>query len=196
MSEPVQPSPLDRLLTAIRAIIRAEFPQYTYAGLYSYTIQSINSGTGAIDAEPVDTTVPLPGLSNISLSPSLLGDLALATSGSTCLVEFVNADPTRPVVISIGATNFTGTVDASQQMNIGPSASTVNLGAAAMPVARISDTVAVYFPMGTSITIVGVALPPTPGAVSASLQFITDPISNTPLPCAGIIGSGSTVSFS
>ena len=42
---------------------------------------------------PTDTSIPLPGLSNISLSPSLFGDLALATSGTTCLVEFVNADP-------------------------------------------------------------------------------------------------------
>lgn len=195
MSEPVQPTALDRLLTAIRALIRAEFPQYTYAGLYSYTIQSINSGTGAIDCMPVDTTVPLPGLSNISLSPSLLGDLCLATAGSVCLVEFVNADPSRPVVVSIGATNFTGTVDASQSMAVGPSASTVNLGAAAMPIARVGDTVSVYFPMGTSITIVGTVLTP-PGAVMATLQFVTDPITNTPLPCAGIIGSGSTNAFS
>jgi hypothetical protein len=196
MSEPIFPSPLDRLMSAIRALIREEYPQYTYTGLYGYTIQSINSSTGTIDAQPTDTTIPLPGLSNIPLSPSLIGDMCLATSGSTCLVEFVNADPTRPVVVSIGATIFTGTIDASQAMTIGPSASTVNLGAAAMPISRISDTANVYFPMGTTITIVGVALPPTPGAVSASLQFITDPISNTPLACAGIIGSGSTVGFS
>ena len=63
-----------------------------------------------------------------------------------------------------------------------------------MPASRIGDTVSVYFPMGTTITIVGVALPPTPGAVSAS-SVHHRPCNEHPLACAGIIQSGSTVAF-
>ena len=195
MSEPVNPSPLDRLMSAIRALIRAEYPQYTYAGLYSYTIQNANSSTGAIDAQPVDTTIPLPGLSNVPLRPSLLGELAMATMGTTCLVEFVNADPTQPNVVSIGATNFTGTIDASTEVDVGPSASTVNLGAAQQPIARSTDTCAIYFPPGTTLTIAGVTIPPG-GVVAASVQLVTDPITMTPLSCVGLIGDCSTNVFS
>ena len=193
MSQPVQPTALDRLLTSIRNLIRGEFPQYTFAGLWEYSIQAVNS-TGTLDLQPTDTTISLPDLSNVGFSPSLLAESSMATMGSTCLVEFVNGDPTRPRVISIGATVFMGTIDASQTINVGPSASSVNLGAAQMPTARTTDTVSVYFPPGTTLTIVGVTIPPG-GVVSASVQFITDPISNTPLACVGLIGPGSTAVF-
>ena len=55
MSEPVQPTALDRLLTALRLLISAELPQLTYFGTYEYSIQS-NSGS-TVDIAPVDTTV-------------------------------------------------------------------------------------------------------------------------------------------
>lgn len=196
MSAVVQPTPLDRLLTALRNLIRQEFPQYTYAGVYQYTIQAINSGTGAIDAEPTDTTLSLPPVANVPLRSSILGETCLATMGSTCLVEFVNADPTKPNIISVGSTVFSGTMDATNVFNVGPSASSVNLGAAQLPVARSTDTVAVYFPPGASVTVVGITLVPPGGVVSATVQFITDPISNTPLAAIGVIGPASTTVFS
>src|SRR5208337_1995713 len=110
-------------------LIRAEFPQYTFCGVYGYTIQAINSGTGAIDCEPTDTTLSLPPLSNVPLRASILGETCLATMGSPCLVEFVNADPTKPNIISVGSTVFSGTMDATNVFNVGPSATSVSLGA-------------------------------------------------------------------
>ena len=195
MSAPVQPTALDRLLTALRNLIRAEFPQYTYSGCYEYSIQAVNSSTGAIDAQPTDGSISLPSLANVTMGPSILGEMAQATMGNTCLVEFINADPTKPRIIGLNPTNFNGTIDAATQVNVGPSASQVNLGAAQMPMARTTDTCSVYFPPGSSITIVGVTIPPG-GVISASVQFITDPISNTPLPCVGLIGPASTTVFS
>ena len=194
MTSPVQPTAQDRLFTAIRNLIRAEFPQYTYCGVYEYSIQAVNSGTGAVDCEPTDTTISLPNLSNVLFSPSLLAESCTATMGSTCLVEFVNSDPTRPRIVSVGPTVFMGTLDASQTMNIGPSAGSVNLGAAQMPTARTTDTVSVYFPPGTTLTIAGVAIPPALGVVTATLQFTLGP-GGPPLACVGLIGPASTAVF-
>jgi hypothetical protein len=195
MAEPVQPSNLDRLLTAVRNLIRAELPSYTYCGLYEYTIQAVNSGTGAVDLSPTDTTIPLPLLSAIPLKPSLLGEMVQATVGSLALVEFVNSDPTRPEVVSIGATIFEGTIDATQTLNIGPSGK-VNLGAAQSPVSRINDTCVIYFDASVPLVLTGVLTTPpaTPFGTFAGTMVI-GPSPGVPSPCTGIIGSGSTKVF-
>ena len=195
MSEPTQPTALDRLLTAIRNLIRAELPQYTYVGLYEYTIQAVNSATGAVDLAPTDTTIPLPLLSNIPLKASLLGEIVQATRGTLALVEFINADPTRPEVISIGATIFEGTIDASQTVNIGPSGK-VNLGFAQSPIARVNDTCVIYFDAATPLVLTGAVTTPPAVPFGALVGTITiGPMPGVPFPCTGIIGSGSSKSF-
>lgn len=197
MSEPVQPSPLDRLLTALRNLIRAELPQYTYCGLYEYTIQAVNPSSGAVDLAPTDTTIPLPLLSAIPLKTSLLGESVIATTGSLALVEFVNSDPTRPVVVSIGATIFMGTIDASQTVNVGPSGS-VNLGIAASPLSRINDTATIYFDVSVPLVLAGVVTTPPAvpfGAFAGTITIGPPTPPGVPFPCPAIIGSGSTKVF-
>ena len=122
MSEPVQPTALDRLLTAIRLIIRAELPQLTYFGTYEYSIQS-NSGS-TVDIAPVDTTVSLPSMNGVPLISSLQGQVVVPNTG-LCRVRFINGDPSQPIVVGIVSTPSSISIDATGQLSIGPSASKV-----------------------------------------------------------------------
>jgi hypothetical protein len=198
MSAVTAPTANDRLLAAIRSLIRAEFPTFDYLGVYEYSIQGVNPSDNSIDCSPTDTTIPLPTVSALPLKTSLVGESVEATVGTLCLVEFVNADPSRPVVVSIGATIFNGTIDASQQVNVAPSASSLGLGNASSPIARTSDACVIYFDVSTPLTLTGtVTTPPAVpfGALVGTLTVGPPTPPGVPFPCPGIIGSGSTKVF-
>jgi hypothetical protein len=88
----------DRLLDNFRRIIRAEQPTVTFVGLYLYAVQAVHGQT--VDALPVDTTIPLPGITNTLLWPSILGAQATPQVGSQCVVAFLNGNPARPIVFA------------------------------------------------------------------------------------------------
>lgn len=142
MSQAVAPTFADRLLASFRALVRAEFPQLTYVGVYEYTITG--SASSSIECRPTDTTIPLPALSKVTLLPSVLGESVAPPSSGSCLIAFVNADPTRPVCISITSPSKTATVDATQSMSIGPSASSVSIAGGAIPAARAGDMAGIF----------------------------------------------------
>jgi hypothetical protein len=207
MSKPIDPTPADRLLSSVRAIIRSVFPNYDFIGLYEYAIQGV-SASGIIDATPTDTTIPLPPLSGLTLRPSLVGENVVATVGTLCLVEFINADPSRPQVVSIGETIFEGTIDAIDTVNVGPSASSVELGVAASPVSRQGDAAVIYFDVATPLLITGTVYnapspsnptgaTTTPGMFVGTLTLESPPPAapGTPVPCPGIVTSSSTKVF-
>lgn len=179
---PVAPSASDRLLTAIRAIVRAEFPAFTFAGTYEYTVSGVN-GDGSINGVPTDPSITLPALNNIPLRPSTVGGTAKPTTGNKCLVRFVNQDPTRPIVVGNDALVNTVTIDASQTVNIGPSVSqAVVLAGGTAPAARLSDAVVVFF--GSSpITIAGLVTGAPPGALTGTLIITA--------PATGVITTGN-----
>lgn len=102
MSQPVAPTVSDRLLAAFRALIRAELPQLSFYGMYEYSIQAATSST--VDCSPTDTTISLPSLTKV---PTRFGFLSVSLSavdvGKKCLIMFINADPSRPVCVSVDA---------------------------------------------------------------------------------------------
>lgn len=108
MSAPVQPTVKDRLLTAFRALVRAEFPQYNYFGIYEYSVTAVNANPLAllvtlatsvvsIDATPVDTTIPLPSISNLIIKAIVK---TKPTVGDICHIMFANGDPSKPICVS------------------------------------------------------------------------------------------------
>lgn len=140
-------SALDRLIASIRAVIRAEVPALTFAGLYSYTVQTASGAT--VEAAPTDTTLGLPSISGLALSPSILGEtMASAAIGAVALVQFVNGDPARPVVVSLSLPSTNATIDATGTLALGPSAALVTLAGGTAPVARQGDAVTVYLDPG------------------------------------------------
>lgn len=97
MSATIKPTTADRMLAALRALIRAEFPRLAYLGLYEYVVQAADGLT--VDASPTDTTIPMPSITKIPIYTGLPGTLCTPAIGSKLVVCFLNGDPTRPTII-------------------------------------------------------------------------------------------------
>jgi hypothetical protein len=164
MSAVTPPTSLDRLLTAIRLIIRNEVPQNTYFGVYEYTIQNVTGQT--VDVRPTDTTLSLPSMNNLPIFPSVMAEAVTGLPvGSICLVRFVNADPSRPEVCSITSLSQTATIDATDTLTFGSTSTTVvAIGGGSAPVARQGEQVATVVPLP--------APPPTiSGIINGTIPF-------------------------
>lgn len=176
------PSASDRLLAALRSLVRAELPQLTFLGTYEFTIQGASGST--VDVSPTDTTISLPSFTGVPLRSSLLGQVVTAQAvGGLALLRFINGDPTRPVCMSITSIPETAVLDATGEMQIGPSASTVVLNGGSLPLARVGDSVTFFLPPGSLVTgtMTPISGPPVPftGTLTVVNGF------------SGIIGSGS-----
>lgn len=90
---------VERLRTDIRAMIRAEIASLSYGFVWEYTVSSSNATNGTVDATPSDARMP--PLTKVPLAPEL--GAAAPSAGSKCRIRFVNADPSRPEVVSFGS---------------------------------------------------------------------------------------------
>ena len=182
MSAVTPPTPLDRLLAAIRLIIRGEIPAFTFFGTYEYSIQNVSGQT--VDVRPTDTTLSLPSISNIPIFPSILAEAITGIPvGSICLVRFVNADPSRPEVCSISSLSQTATIDATDTVTLGSSNTTaVVIGGGSAPVARQGEQVATVVPLPTPPPMIS-------GIINGALPF-TGTMVGLPPGVTGIITGG------
>lgn len=130
----------DRLLEGFRALVRAEMARSTYAGCFEYSVSAATATT--FDGRSTATTA-LPDLVGVPTRVGLAGAAFTPAVGSLVLVEFVNGDPTRPVVVSYDAQAPAGmAIDSTGTMTVGASAGAVNMAAAAGTVLRSGDYVA------------------------------------------------------
>lgn len=120
---------LDRLITNIRAIIRSEFPNIGFLGVYEYVIQV--TGT-TVSADPVDTTLGLPAIADMKMAASLMGETVKPTVGKICYVVFLNGDRTKARVI--------GAEGSADEISV-PATTSITLADGALGVARLTDTV-------------------------------------------------------
>lgn len=140
-------TPDDRLMRAIREIIRAEFPQLAYLGVYEYAVQSA-SGTDTVDARPVDETLGLPDLVGCPLYPGILGEQVHPATGSLYRIAFIAGDPTRPIVVGGDPAN---PPDTAKLLGGGAAAARVGdtVNAGYLTVSSSTGGVVTYYP-GTS----------------------------------------------
>lgn len=136
---------IDRLLAALSAIIRGQFPALTFLGLYEYTVQAATAGT--VDCAPASALL-LPALASVPMVPSLLSQRGTPVVGAPCFVRFVNGDPTRPACVGIGQAPAEAIIDATSALRLGPSAAIVVLAGGSLPIARVGDAVTVFLPFG------------------------------------------------
>lgn len=104
------PTFMDRILAAIREIIRAELPQLTYAGIWEYQVTEVDlSQTVSVSGVPTiiprvsgipTSSIPLPALVKVSPRPTIPGSVINPQIGSTMLIGFINSDPTRPYILA------------------------------------------------------------------------------------------------
>src|SRR5262249_52787036 len=94
----------------------------------------------------------LPDLLPVSILPGMAGLSAVLTPGSIVLVEFIEGDPSLPIVTHFEAKGGAGFLpvslflDATGAVNIGTTAGTVNAGDALGPVVRYGDQVTIASP--------------------------------------------------
>lgn len=178
---------MDRFMTAIRTIIREEFPNLSYLGTYEYSVVGSNED-GSINATATDPAISMPNLNNIPIRSGAEGATAKPTPGNLCYVRFINGDPTRPIVVGNQAIVDTLNIDATNIVRIGQSVSeAVIIAGGDAPVARDGDTVTVYFGSAGSISATGMlspGQPSQPGSFSGTISF--------DLPATGVITSGQS----
>lgn len=119
---------IERILQAVRSIIRAELAPVSLAGLWEYEI--VAATTDTIDCTPTDQSGRVPPLTKIPMLPSVLGATVTPAVGKLCYVQFVNQDPARFFVTAIDGVPIAATIDAT---------TVVKLGLGAIPVARGGD---------------------------------------------------------
>lgn len=106
MSAIIQPTGEDRILTAVRDIIRTEIAslRLQYASTSQYSIAAVNGEkpNQTIDCTPVDDTIGLPSLSGVPLQREIAGCTAIPDIGMQCTVVFLNRDPGLPRITGWG----------------------------------------------------------------------------------------------
>lgn len=96
---------IERLRQSIRALIRSELVALSYTTTWDYTVAASTGMPGTsstVDATPLAGS-PMPPLTKVPLAVGL-GVVTPPLTGTPCRIRFVNADPAKPEVISLGAT--------------------------------------------------------------------------------------------
>jgi hypothetical protein len=128
---------IERLGASLSAIVRETvLARMTFLGVYEYTIASCAGGKLDARATPGAAAAGLPAqITSVTMRPSILGEAATWPPGSSCLIAFVNGDPTRPYVLGGDPSSvpLTSTIDATAGVTIG--------NGDTRPIARLGDTV-------------------------------------------------------
>lgn len=96
----------NRRLDAQRRTIEALFPELRYAGKFEFRV--VTQSGERLNLQPVRTAIGFPDLANVPVRPGMAGLKAKSMLGSLVLVEFVDRDPSRPVVTSHDAPDAPG----------------------------------------------------------------------------------------
>lgn len=86
-----------RRLAAYRAIFDSLYPRLRYLGVYEYRVVSLSDEK--LNLQIVKSSARLPDLRRVPIRPGVAGTRLRPAMGSRVLVGFVDADPSRPVVL-------------------------------------------------------------------------------------------------
>lgn len=153
----------DRMLHALRNIVRAETASLAYAGEWEYEIATATTTT-------VDARALAPGMPDVAgakMIASLLGEEVLPTPGSKCRIHFINRDPTRPECVHIEGSPLTA--------SIGGSATSIELGPLPLPLANAVPTLAGFAGIAAYIAAVTAAAASNPTSYTPFAAAIAAP---------------------
>lgn len=158
-----------RLLRDLQAVARAAMPELPYSRIYRYRVVKANPGDHRWELQAVAKAQGLPDLSPASVHPGIAGAVAKLAPGSVVLVQFVEADPSMPVITHFPARDGAGwlpvelELDASSKVTIGASADLVEVGAGteypapANPIGRViryGDTIRLPDPINVDYVLI------------------------------------------
>ena len=164
-----QGSGMSRRLAAYRAIQDQLDPNRLFRGTYEYRIGTQDGNR--LNIQPVRVSTGVPSLNRVVVRPGVPGVKAQYALGARVLVTWVNADPSRPVVVGFEDADGPGFLPISLALMSGT-----------LAVARATDPVSVSV-TSAEIVALGLVAPSGGGPITAPL-----PTSST---ATGTITSGS-----
>jgi hypothetical protein len=155
-----------RLDSAIEAMVR-EMSGEKYLRQYRYRF--VNMTADRLNLQAVEKGAP--DLQPVAVWPGMAGLAAQLQPSQTVIVAFLNGDPALPVIVGFdGNTPRSVSVDATERVHLAPS------GSAPGPIARMGDSVSVFFPpvipftgtyLGAPIVGVMTIVNPAPGVITS-----------------------------
>jgi hypothetical protein len=170
---------MTRFIRSIQTIVRETFPNYEFLAKYRYRVVKMSGDR--VDLQAVSKDLGLPDMLPVQIWPGLAGASANLTPGAIVLVEFIEGNPTMPIVSHFepeGGGGFRPVhsfVDASERVFLGTSQTNEE---GVWPVARVGDVVECLMPPVVPVS------GTLSGAPFAGVLTIVDPI-------VGLITSGS-----
>lgn len=129
-----------RRLLAWSQILEALVPNLKYFGTYEFRV--VTQSGERLNLQPVRAATGLPDLANVPVRPGMAGLRSNVQLGELVLVTFVDADPSRPVVVSHDAPDAPGWMPLTLELG----------GPGALGVARMTDPV-IAGPFAGTITL-------------------------------------------
>jgi hypothetical protein len=98
-------TPPDRFVEGLMAIIREQFPQLFYMGLFDYVITGVNGEAPGVtcDVRPNNPDIGLPECNAVAIVASVSNMSATPSSGMACVLAFLDGDPTKPRIVGFEA---------------------------------------------------------------------------------------------
>lgn len=159
-----------RRLAAMRRMLEQLQPRAKYSGVWSYRVVS---RTGErLNLQPERASMGMPDIRNARIMPGVQGCKGETTLGSIVLVSFINADPSRPVVVAFDDADSSGFDPA--RLYIGSGADLVEIGGGtetpppANPVGRVlryGDTIRLPPPIDVDYVLI-------PGTIAAGVARV------------------------
>lgn len=157
---------------------------WRYSAKWEYRVVTL--GGYRADLQPTIVSSGMPDLRAVRVKPGLAGSKCLPALGSLVLVDFINADPSRPIITSFddadapGFLPTTSTIDASTEVQVGGSTGLASLAKAASTQTAIDNIVQ---RLNLLLAVIYTASPGTP---VATLPIVSSPpsdpsLANTPL---------------
>lgn len=181
----------DRILDAIRRIVRPLLARVDYLALYPAKIVQ-QTGDGTLEVTPDDARMP--GMTRVPLRTFIPGVEVRVKQGARVLVGFEGGDPTRPYA-QLFESGALDSLKITAEGNVDLRAKTVTLADGGLPAARQGDMVAVGGPTPPGAMCMFTPTAPVPvmggipGAMIAAQVPIPGTITFTPA-LYGIITSG------
>lgn len=122
-----------RLNAAWKALFAQLDPDRAFRAVYEYRVVTLTGNR--LNLQPVLVSTGMPTLQRVPIWPGVGGAKISPALGSSVIVAFINGDPSRPAVVGFIDADSSGFVPTS-----------VSLGGGTSPVARVNDTVVIYFP--------------------------------------------------
>jgi hypothetical protein len=132
-------SATSRSLAAWRKLFEALDPSRKFRGVYEYRVVLQNGKR--LDLQPVRVSAGMPSLLRVPVWPGVSGCDSDVILGSRVLVNFIDSDPSRPYVCALEETGGEGFKPLALRID---AATTIRLGAGALPVARATDMAGIY----------------------------------------------------